>query len=279
MWATLLAAATAAAAASPQLCTALRAPNGAAAFVYGTLHMDDERLYRLPARAEAAFAQAHTVVLEAELDAAALTAAARRMYFGDTGTLREAAGAELHARTRAVARRHGLPAAQLERMKPWAVATALSTPLPSDRPVLDLALSQRARAQGKRVVGLETADEQLAIFDSMSAPVQLQMLEETVRRYDELAILRTRLLDAYLARDLATVARLAEQSLSSGAPELRQVFRHQLIDARNARMAQRAVPILKQGDVFLAVGALHLPGPDGLLERLRRAEFSLTPGC
>ena len=41
-------------------------------------------------------------------------------------------------------------------------------------------------------------------------------------------------------------------------------------------MAERAAPILAGGNVFIAVGALHLPGNEGLIELLRKQGFTLT---
>jgi uncharacterized protein YbaP (TraB family) len=41
-------------------------------------------------------------------------------------------------------------------------------------------------------------------------------------------------------------------------------------------MAQRAAPVLATGDAFIAVGALHLPGEEGLVELLRAQGYRLT---
>jgi uncharacterized protein YbaP (TraB family) len=41
-------------------------------------------------------------------------------------------------------------------------------------------------------------------------------------------------------------------------------------------MATNAAPILAGGNVFIAVGALHLPGPEGLVELLRKAGYTVT---
>ena len=51
--------------------------------------------------------------------------------------------------------------------------------------------------------------------------------------------------------------------------------RHIIID-RNHTMATRAAPILADGNVFIAVGALHLPGPEGVVELLRKQGFAVT---
>lgn len=49
-----------------------------------------------------------------------------------------------------------------------------------------------------------------------------------------------------------------------------------LIHERNARMLKRLLPILSEGRAFVAVGALHLPGDDGLIALLRTSGYSLT---
>jgi uncharacterized protein YbaP (TraB family) len=54
-------------------------------------------------------------------------------------------------------------------------------------------------------------------------------------------------------------------------------FHHALLTLRNPRMRDAALPILAEGDAFIAVGALHLIGDDGLVSLLRRAGYELTP--
>jgi uncharacterized protein YbaP (TraB family) len=53
-------------------------------------------------------------------------------------------------------------------------------------------------------------------------------------------------------------------------------FEQRIILDRNKVMAERAAPILANGNVFMAVGALHLPGKDGVVELLRRQGFTVT---
>ena len=54
-------------------------------------------------------------------------------------------------------------------------------------------------------------------------------------------------------------------------------FQEEGIDARNRRMVDNALPLLEQGCLFIAVGALHLPGETGLLTLLREAGYRLKP--
>lgn len=54
-------------------------------------------------------------------------------------------------------------------------------------------------------------------------------------------------------------------------------FEETMITSRNKVMVEHAEPILARGNVFMAVGALHLPGPEGLVEDFRKAGYTVTP--
>ena len=49
-----------------------------------------------------------------------------------------------------------------------------------------------------------------------------------------------------------------------------------LLQGRNATMAERAAPLLASGGAFIAVGALHLAGKTGLVERFRAQGYTVT---
>jgi uncharacterized protein YbaP (TraB family) len=49
-----------------------------------------------------------------------------------------------------------------------------------------------------------------------------------------------------------------------------------MVNSRNKVMAEHAAPILAKGNAFMAVGALHLPGPEGLVEGFRKAGYTVT---
>ena len=70
------------------------------------------------------------------------------------------------------------------------------------------------------------------------------------------------------------------QALSSDKALARTVideFQLRLIDERNIRMRDRALPLLEKGNAFIAVGALHLPGDNGLVALFREAGYTVTP--
>ena len=53
-------------------------------------------------------------------------------------------------------------------------------------------------------------------------------------------------------------------------------FQESMITQRNDVMAERALPYLQKGGVFMAVGALHLPGAEGLVEAFRQAGYTVS---
>jgi uncharacterized protein YbaP (TraB family) len=50
-----------------------------------------------------------------------------------------------------------------------------------------------------------------------------------------------------------------------------------MVDRRNRKMRTRALPLLSKGKIFIAVGALHLIGEDGLVALLQNAGYTLEP--
>jgi uncharacterized protein YbaP (TraB family) len=118
-------------------------------------------------------------------------------------------------------------------------------------------------------------DEQLAVFDGLSEDDQVALLEETLKVGDRLPEVYERLLDAYVRRDLAELLRLGEEYLRGGDGDLADRFKEAALDVRNVRMAERMLPLFEAGGHFVAVGALHLPGDDGILARLRAAGLDL----
>jgi uncharacterized protein YbaP (TraB family) len=246
--------------------------------VFGTVHLADPRVTRLPPAVAREFERSRSLTLEAGLDSDAILALAGRMVFTDGRDLPGVAGAELFDRTARLTAGLGLPEALLRPFKPWAVAMLLSVPPQDPSSVLDVVLGRLASEQGKPVLPLESLDEQVSVFEEMSLPDQVALLSQAVDEYEQLPRLTGRVIDAYLARDLAALWRISQESAGAGADErrLNDVLMRRLLHERNDRMAERAEARLKEGGAFIAVGALHLYGSGGVLALLERRGWRIT---
>ena len=249
-----------------------------ASHVFGTIHLADPRVTALPTAVVNELNRARSLTLEVRLDPATILVLAKRMIFDDGRDLHGVAGPDLFARAAAITAGLGLPEPLLRMFKPWAVALVLSAPQQDPSGVLDFVLARSAAEQGKPVHQLESLEEQIAVFEGMSESDQVVLLGQTVENYERMPTQIRRLVEAYLARDLASLWRISEESGGEGveAKRLRAVFAHRLLDERNVRMAERSEARLREGGAFIAVGALHLYGDAGMLSLLEKRGWRVT---
>ena len=170
-------------------------------------------------------------------------------------------------------------------MKPWFLAILTGLPkCEAERealnlPEVDQFLAETARDLGVKVIGLETAEEQLAAIASLRPQVAATLLTLTAR--DPGSERRSVRNDAQALsgkpasrnrRDLLT----PWAGLSEAERAAQDEFMRALLQDRNATMAERAAPLLASGGAFIAVGALHLAGKTGLVERFRAQGYTVT---
>ena len=255
-------------------------PGVAASHVFGTIHVDDPRVIALPPSVAAGLDGARSFTMEVSLDAPNLMALAARMLYTDGRTLDAVTGADLYRRLVPAMEARGMPEAVVRSFRPWAAMMILAMPQQSSTEVLDFVLYKRARARGLPVFELETVDDQIGAFEGMPENHEVLMLRHTVDTLATLPQRMERLLAAYLARDLAAMWRLSEET-TRNRPDLKatnELFERLLLTDRNRHMVERMQPQLQQGGAFVAVGALHLYGERGVLRLLESRGWKLTRG-
>ena len=171
-----------------------------------------------------------------------------------------------------------VPRQDLQRMKPWAVLALLEARGENaGEASMDVRLQRMAAAAGKRMLHLETLQEQLQALDCVPAAEHAQVLAERLRKSwvlriesaEAMAFYRSRNLDAWLA----SIDRM--DGLDAPARAVEQRARLCLLEERNARWIGPLETLLQDGGGFVAVGAVHLVGPDGLIARLRRDGYTV----
>lgn len=246
-------------------------------YVFGTIHISDPRVTRLPEPVRSAFAGARTFTMEVLVDYAAYERVMRSMFYTDGRTLEQVIGDKLFGRVAKRLAELGMSRAAVMNMKPWAVMATLGVPLMDRGTALDLELYADAVEQGKPVYGLESVNEQLNVFEAMPRQAQVEMVRSSIQPQEATDSQFEAFLKAYLDRDLTGLMRLADRYTAADYPAFRDAFMEQAIRQRNRRMVERMQPRLQDGGAFIAVGALHLPGAHGVLHLLERRGFSVTP--
>jgi len=238
-------------------------------YVLGTMHIAEPRVLQLVDVIQQQFAASPLFAMEVVLDETAMLKLGTAMFYSDGRRLSQVVGDSLFASVARHLGEYGVPPTLAENMKPWAAFTTLSMPVGASGAPLDLQLMATARQAGKEVVGLETVDEQLAVFEAVPENDQVAMLREVACHYETFQQELDEMVDAYVARDLAALVEQSERYDSEG----KQAFMDKLLYERNARMAERMVPLLAVGHAFVAVGALHLPGERGVLRLLEQRGY------
>ncbi len=247
----------------------------APSYLFGTIHIEDPRVLALPAVVEEALNRSTSLILEADLDLTSIGGIATKMVLTDGQTLRGILGPPLYREVEQLLERRGIPAVLTNTFKPWAAAVLLSTPASSSGVFLDRKLYLLAQQARKPIYGIETLDEQLALFDGLSGRNQIQLVRDAVAQHAQLPELIESLTRAYLRRDLAELVTLTE-SIQSPDQHTADTVKLRLITERNGIMVKRILTRLQEGGVFIAVGALHLPGDDGILRRLAARGLQLS---
>jgi uncharacterized protein YbaP (TraB family) len=255
---------------------------GTLSHVFGTLHSSDERITSLPEAVSEAFAPSETLAIEVVLDNAANFKIGRAMMLPGDKRLDALLTPQQVAQLKDVVAHYHMPFAMVTRFKPWGAMILFSYP-PAEllrsaagKKPLDEVLRERAEATGKKVLGLETVDEQIETLDGMMQADQLLLLDSTLEQAGEIERMFATLRDAYLARDLVAVYDLLNAAKAGDDTGAIERFEQRLIIDRNRRMVERMDALLQQGGAFVAVGALHLPGRQGILQLLADQGYQVT---
>ncbi|MCW8890767.1 MAG: TraB/GumN family protein [Sedimenticola sp.] len=247
-----------------------------ASYLFGTIHSDEERVLDFPDEVERAFESSTTLYVEIDMDTANMLAAMTAMFLDDGRELGQIVGEPLYQQAVQAAATLGLPEVAIRHYKPWALAMMLSMPPTKSGQFMDLVLYQRAVLANKRALGIETIREQLDLFDTLSESDQVTFLRDTLNNLDQLPTIFQALLESYLKQDLGALMALNEQLLNEGDEQLNNKFQALIVDNRNRRMVERLASPLQGGGLFIAVGALHLPGEKGMLSLLERKGYRVV---
>ena len=265
-------------------------PGLAPSFLFGTIHSTDKSALDIARRA-AQFINGSKVVAtelggpmdsieKANITAATLAKALDR----DHDTFEGAIAPEDRERIEKFIAGLGYPAEFAHHLKPWFLAILTAIPAceaereARDLPEVDQFLAETAKNLGVKVIGLETAEEQLDAIAALRPEVAATLLTLAARAPGLNDDLYATMLRLYRESRPAEIVAIADAvgGLNEAERAAQDEFMRELLESRNATMAERAAPLLASGGAFIAVGALHLAGKSGLIERFRAEGYTVT---
>jgi len=251
-------------------------------YLLGSFHLLGADDYPLAPEVDDAFAASSQLLFELPAEDVQSPALGQQMLQAalrtDGRSLREDIGPAQWSALEAYASQHGLAAAAMDGYKAWFVALTVSLSEMATQGLdpslgLDQHFMREATRAGKPTGGLETAAQQIALLDGMSAEEQRQMLAEALDDARD-GNRQTRVLhEVWRAGD-------AERLWSEMAMDMRREY-PALYRSINVERNDRWMPKLErrlqagQGTTLVVVGSLHLLGADGVVEKLRARGYKV----
>jgi uncharacterized protein len=234
-------------------------------YLFGTLHLGFRADRELPAWVWDKLRACDTFVMETDLAKVDLLEVTRLASLPDGQSLADMLPREHWQELVEMTR---LPESSLRSRQPWFASHLIFQQLYPTPVPLDLALMQRASEMHKEIAFLEDWEFQLQV---LARTVTADDLGELLGPEAKGRRLMADLIAAYRAGDFEKLAALTDEERSED-PKRHEV----LLAARNRDWLPKLRPHLERGRTFVAVGAAHFPGPDGLIELLRAEGYVLT---
>ena len=240
----------------------------ATVYLFGTIHLLKPNVRWQTPKIAGAFARSDELWLETADagDTSAVVPVVAKLGYDPSSPLSQKLTKADQARLAADAKAIGEPLSDFEPMRPWLAAIRLSVaPLVKagfdpDAGV-DRLLKQKADLAGRPVKSFETVEQQIHYLADMPEPLQVAELHVTLDEFDDATSELEALENAWQAGDTAAIYRALDEDMQHTSPELYKVL---LID-RNRAFANSIEKRLKgRGTAFVAVGAGHLAGPEGV---------------
>ncbi len=250
-------------------------------YVTGSIHVLRAEDYPLPAVLSEVYEKSDALIMELDLDDLdPLESIALIRSLGmapDGSSLRSLMGEDSFNRSKESALALGIDLERFDAVRPWfAALTVLEMSLIqagySSEIGVERHFLRQAVADKKPVEGLETMEQQLKIFASLSNADQGMFLEKTLAELDQLAYELNKLLEAWKGGD----ERALELLLLDSFDEYPELF-DELVDQRNQAWDRQLTEILRHDDqdYMVIIGALHLLGEHGVIELLRQRGFKV----
>lgn len=249
-------------------------------YLYGTVHAGKPGWYPLPPQVEKAVNDSSVLVVEADVtNMQAMVKSTGSMMYSPPDSLEKHVKPEDYARFRKLVGKYAIPESQVVQLKPFMAVSMLVFQewaklgyLPQYG--IDIYLITKAKGEGKKIVEIEGMDTQIMLMDSLTEAENRTIFASTLSALESglSGEQITGIVNAWQSGDPNLVLEIARKYNNdvAGAKEFEEKF----IWSRHDEMAKKIEGYLGTKEKhFVAVGALHLAGPRGLVEMLKKRGY------
>jgi uncharacterized protein YbaP (TraB family) len=247
------------------------------AYLFGTMHVSDRRVFNFGDKVNKAFGEAKAYAMELDPEKAMSMTTLTKMMMTDGNKISTLIpDSDYHFLDSIVKISSGFGMALFDKMEPIIVSAILDeygmgmskmdTTNMSEE--MDLYFYKKAQKDKKKVIGIETVDEQIAALHSLNYKEQADLLIQSIEdikkgpKSSDMDLMKY-----YLEQNLDSLFAMSDEQQMP--PKLYKA----MITDRNIKMADRIALFIPKQTTFIAVGALHLPGPGGVIALLRKKGF------
>jgi uncharacterized protein YbaP (TraB family) len=245
-------------------------------YLFGTMHLIEEAFFIFPKKLQKAVTQSELLVMEIpgvsnQLEAMKLLQLPKGSFFDfftfeQQDSIANWVEKELHLNK---------PAFQtaISKMKPF-VFVQLATESQFMGHTMSYEQQFESLAQRKKIPikGLETVSQQIALFDNLSRYEQSELVMEIIRDTMPVGETSRKLEQLYYTQQIDSLYNQLTREKGIIASK-----KTTFIDQRNANWIPKIATFISEKRTFIAVGAGHLSGEQGLIQLLKKEGYTVTP--
>lgn len=239
-------------------------------YIYGTIHIKDKRIFQYDNSVNEAMESCSAYAMEVDLNEDNMACFAKCVLLPEGKTLQDIFSPEDYMLVKGIIEKEtGMAMSMFDRMKPFALLSlGLDSQIAGDTELtIDEFFYRQAQKEGKRILGLETLEEQLKMLEK----IPLDYITDYFKNFHKGAEDLEEIILLYINADLDHLLLLMQKDKAMASLE------KQLITKRNKKMVRGIIPLITGETAFIAVGAGHLPGKKGIIKLLEKRGYAVTP--
>lgn len=243
-------------------------------YLFGTIHMLPKADFVLKEKVKTAFSESESLTLELDITAPGMQLQVMQYAMMTDGhTVGEYLADSTYVKLDETLKASmGMGLAMVQTMKPFVISTFLIGKYVGSEPAsFETTLAEMAMSDSIPIFGLETMQEQMAVFDSIPYQSQANDLADMVWDESDMQGMYDEMVVAYKKEEVTALGQMLEAEMGDDGSD------KFLLDNRNVKWIPLIENQIKSQNCFIAVGAGHLAGDMGVIALLRAAGYKVTP--